>query len=273
MIKTLPTESAEREEIPLNDGVIMYFPAALMGVAKVSKAGNDKHNKGQPLHHSREKSTGHANRVLRHLTDLNDLLAAFERGNHFDCSEILCEASHLAWRALALSQELHERFGAPLAPGARIGGVDPARAWLDELSAIGQEIESSPSAKQERPPLNAHVDMDPKTPKTWVGRLMIPEVVGNTVGDIIWATKADSAPPTPSEVDAPCILPNWASTHEKFEDPVEPSPTAADAYHAFKNKQFDQRFAQRCAEREARLTNLNPMCEIPLPIVVTSEEK
>jgi len=34
--------------------------------------------------------------------------------------QILAEASSLAWRALALSQELHERFGAPLAPGAKV---------------------------------------------------------------------------------------------------------------------------------------------------------
>jgi hypothetical protein len=118
---TLPTESSERKNYPLLSGCINYFPAALAGVARISKLGNDKHNPGQPLHHARAKSTDHADCIVRHLIDVQNLLAAFDRnqvGNEV-INQIRDEASSLAWRALALSQELHERFGSPLAPGAK----------------------------------------------------------------------------------------------------------------------------------------------------------
>lgn len=111
---TLPTDSQERKEYPLFRGVLRYFPAALAGVARISKIGNDKHNPGSELHHARGKSTDHADCILRHMMDLEDL-----RERAASPEEILSEASSIAWRALALSQELHEQFGAPLAPGAK----------------------------------------------------------------------------------------------------------------------------------------------------------
>lgn len=117
---TLPTDSLARKNYPLFKGVLCYFPAALAGVANISKVGNDKHNPGQELHHARGKSTDHGDCVIRHLIDAADLLAALERGNSsVTQQDVLNEVSQLAWRALALSQELHEKFGAPLAPGAK----------------------------------------------------------------------------------------------------------------------------------------------------------
>ena len=116
---TLPVDSATRKEYPLYAGVLRYFPAALAGVAKVSKTGNNKHNPGEELHHAREKSKDHGDCILRHLTDSADLLAALDRNQGTNPQDILSEVSQLAWRALAFSQELHERFGAPLAPGAK----------------------------------------------------------------------------------------------------------------------------------------------------------
>src|ERR1700722_11536324 len=50
---TLPTDSNERKTYPVLSGCVKYFPAALAGVAKISKLGNDKHNPGEPLHHAR----------------------------------------------------------------------------------------------------------------------------------------------------------------------------------------------------------------------------
>lgn len=128
---TLPTDSAERKEYPLHAGLLAYFPAALAGVARHSKLGNDKHNPGEPLHHARGKSMDHEDCILRHLVDLSDLLARRERVSKrvmladtarnralYD-EPILAEANALAWRALALAQRLHEQIGgAPLAPGA-----------------------------------------------------------------------------------------------------------------------------------------------------------
>lgn len=121
---TLPTDSAARKEYPLLSGCLKYFPAALAGVAKISKIGNDKHNPGQPLHHARGKSGDHGDCILRHLTDTEDLLAAASRNpsplTPYGVEQILAEASQLAWRALAYSQELHEKLaGAPLAPAAK----------------------------------------------------------------------------------------------------------------------------------------------------------
>jgi len=132
MNMTLPTNSAERKEVPVFSGVLKYAPAAIAGVARVSKAGNDKHNPGEPLHHARGKSTDHSDCIVRHAMDVADIEAAIERrgvpysdgcdeGNAACKAAILNEVSQLTWRALMWSQELHEKYGgAPLAPGARL---------------------------------------------------------------------------------------------------------------------------------------------------------
>ena len=90
---TLPTDAKERKEIPIVTGVLDYFPDAIAEVARVSKAGNDQHNPGQPLHWAREKSQDHANCVGRHLT---------ERGTRD--TDGMRHSAKLAWRALALLQ-------------------------------------------------------------------------------------------------------------------------------------------------------------------------
>jgi hypothetical protein len=116
---TLPAESARRKDYPLLDGCIRYFPAALAGVSLISKKGNDKHNPGEELHHARGKSMDHGDCILRHLIDVQDLLAESERSGKVDKLHILEEVSQMVWRALAYSQELHEKLGSPLAPGAK----------------------------------------------------------------------------------------------------------------------------------------------------------
>ena len=89
----LPTDPQERKGIPITTGVLDYFPLAIAEVAKCSKAGNDQHNPGQPLHWAKGKSTDHADCIPRHLID---------RGA-FDTDGIRHSAK-LAWRALALLQ-------------------------------------------------------------------------------------------------------------------------------------------------------------------------
>jgi len=118
---TLPIDSQERKNYPLLSGCLNYFPAALAGVANISKKGNDKHNPGQELHHARGKSMDHPDCIVRHLMDVQDLLAQDNRSalTPKGIGQLLEEVSSLAWRALAYSQELHEQFGAPLAPGAK----------------------------------------------------------------------------------------------------------------------------------------------------------
>ena len=120
---TLPTDSAERKEYPMFEGCLAYFPAALAGVSKHSKMGNDKHNPGELLHHARGKSMDHKDCIVRHLVDIGDIEARILRRAEADpkvVATLLDEANALAWRALALSQELHEGYSnAPLAPNAR----------------------------------------------------------------------------------------------------------------------------------------------------------
>lgn len=116
---TLSTDSTERKEYPLFTGLLRYFPAALIGIARTSKKGNDKHNPGEPLHHARGKSMDHGDCILRHLIDVEDLLSARSRGDTVSNQEILDEVNQMAWRALAFSQKIHEDLGAPLAPAAK----------------------------------------------------------------------------------------------------------------------------------------------------------
>jgi len=80
--------------------VLDYFPAALAAVARVSKAGNDQHNPGKPLHWARGKSNDHADCIGRHLVDRGTFDVDGQR-----------HSAKLAWRALALLQEEIEAEG------------------------------------------------------------------------------------------------------------------------------------------------------------------
>lgn len=126
MKTSLPEDSGERKDIPMDSGCLEYFPAALAGVAKHSKLGNDKHNPGQPLHHSRGKSSDHGDCVVRHKMDISAMAKKLRSQvaglrDPKEVEALLTEANALSWRSLALSQEIHEEFGgAPLAPGAII---------------------------------------------------------------------------------------------------------------------------------------------------------
>jgi hypothetical protein len=86
----LPVGAQERKSVPLASGVLDYFPLALAAVAEVSKAGNDQHNPGQPLHWSRDKSTDHADCALRHFVDRGTIDTDGKR-----------HSAKAAWRILA----------------------------------------------------------------------------------------------------------------------------------------------------------------------------
>jgi hypothetical protein len=107
-MSTLPTDAQARKDIPIVAGCLDYFPAALAEVAKVSKAGNDQHNPGQPMHHARSKSTDHPECIVRHLMDRGSFDTDGQR-----------HTAKAAWRALALLQEELEAAGAPMARGAK----------------------------------------------------------------------------------------------------------------------------------------------------------
>ena len=91
---TLPTDSQARKDTPVYSGVVAYFPLALAEIARLSKAGNDKHNPGEPLHWSRGKSNDHADCIMRHLMEIGTR----------DPDDGHLHATKLAWRALAVLQ-------------------------------------------------------------------------------------------------------------------------------------------------------------------------
>lgn len=111
MTCSLPTDPKERKAAPIAEGVLWYFPNALAAVAAVSKAGNDQHNPGQPMHHARGKSMDHADCLIRHLIDAGT-----------KDTDGLRHSAKVAWRALALLQEEIERDeGVPLPRNAKAG--------------------------------------------------------------------------------------------------------------------------------------------------------
>lgn len=151
----LPTDAKARKNAPMARGVLDYFPDALAAVAELSRIGNEQHNPGQPMHWAKEKSTDHADCILRHLVD---------RGK--PDTDGVGHSVKVAWRALAMLQiELEaavkkddgwiERKGGkcPVAPGTQVevrlrdGDVVGPRAadelrWADSvfLSAYTRDI-------------------------------------------------------------------------------------------------------------------------------------
>jgi hypothetical protein len=116
----LPTDSAARKRIPVVTGLLDYFPDALAAVAEVSFVGNEKHNPGQPLHWSREKSADHADCIGRHL---------LERGTVDSLTKVR-HTAQLAWRALALLQiEIENEHLKNHTEAARI--IDNFKAKID----------------------------------------------------------------------------------------------------------------------------------------------
>ncbi len=101
---SLPTDAAERKGVPLARGLLWYFPNALAAVARVSRTGNEQHQPGEPMRWAREKSTDHADCILRHLVDAGTLDKDGE-----------LHSAKVAWRALALCES--ELIAAGATPG------------------------------------------------------------------------------------------------------------------------------------------------------------
>ena len=93
-------EAQKRKDTPVYSGVLKYFPLALQEVARVSKAGNDQHHKGQPLHWDKSKSTDEADALVRHLLEAGTFDTDGQR-----------HTAKVAWRALALLERELEKDG------------------------------------------------------------------------------------------------------------------------------------------------------------------
>lgn len=85
--------STERKRTPIWSGVLQYFPRAMAAVARVSYKGNEKHNKGEPLHWARGKSMDQEDAILRHMIN------PYERDEDGELHIV-----HVAWRALAAAE-------------------------------------------------------------------------------------------------------------------------------------------------------------------------
>lgn len=94
VLRDLPDDPGDRKNTPIGTGVLDYFPAALAEIARLSKAGNDQHNPGEPLNWARGKSNDHWDCITRH---------GIQRGTRD--SDGMRHSAKLAWRALALLQE------------------------------------------------------------------------------------------------------------------------------------------------------------------------
>jgi dATP/dGTP diphosphohydrolase len=103
---SLPTTDAARKALPVFDGVLMYFPDAIMEIARVSMQGNDQHNPGEKLHWARGKSMDQFNTALRHMMDHG-------MGNRFDGEhrgEKIWHLAKAAWRNMAALQMAIEEW-------------------------------------------------------------------------------------------------------------------------------------------------------------------
>ncbi len=84
----LPTDSTERKQVPLYEGLFKFFPDALICVAHRSFVGSEQHHPGESVRWNREISTDELDAMLRHMLDED------------------WEA--VAWRALANLQKKYE---------------------------------------------------------------------------------------------------------------------------------------------------------------------
>jgi hypothetical protein len=96
---TLTKDNKARKDTPIFSGMLRYFPLACAAVARLSKAGNDKHNPGEPLHWAREKSTDHGDCIVRHQIEFDQI---DPETNEF-------HATAVAWRAMAQLELLEEQ--------------------------------------------------------------------------------------------------------------------------------------------------------------------
>ena len=106
---SLPDDQEERNQMPIFDGFMAYFPNAAAEVAKLSYLATQQHHPDEPMHWDRSKSLDHLNKIMRHAID----------AGKFDDKGIRHSAG-LAWRAMAnLQEELERDLGLPPSPASR----------------------------------------------------------------------------------------------------------------------------------------------------------
>jgi len=84
----------ERKKTPIFSGVLMYFPDAIIELAKCSLAGNNQHHSDKPLHWDRSKSGDELDALTRHLLDAGKM-----------DTDGIRHSAKVAWRAMANLQK------------------------------------------------------------------------------------------------------------------------------------------------------------------------
>lgn len=97
----LPTDYEARKALPIYSFLTQYFPDAIVELVKVSVAGNNQHNPGEPLHWARGKSMDQLNTAQRHIFDHGAGAMYDEDGT--------MHLAKAAWRLLAEVQLLVEK--------------------------------------------------------------------------------------------------------------------------------------------------------------------
>lgn len=87
-------DKSKRKEIPIYNGLLMYFPDACAAVANCSYIANEQHNPGTKMHWDRSKSGDEHDALVRHL---------LEAGTVDD--DGIKHSTKVAWRALAALQK------------------------------------------------------------------------------------------------------------------------------------------------------------------------
>lgn len=97
-------------KIPVWQGVLQYFPKALMAIGDVSRFGARKHNAGvMPTEWRRFPAPVYSDSLIRHLL-------AESQGEIFDPESGLPHAAHAAWNALARLEKMLDDPKSPAGP-------------------------------------------------------------------------------------------------------------------------------------------------------------
>lgn len=110
----LAGDSSTRKGAPVYSGFMSYFPNAIAEVSAFSKYGNDKHNPGQVLHWSFNKSTDHGDCIARHQLQADEI----------DPDSGYLHAVAVAWRAMAQLETLLLKRYPELRPGRAVKGFE-----------------------------------------------------------------------------------------------------------------------------------------------------
>jgi hypothetical protein len=87
-----------RKDYPVYNGVLKYFPDAIIEISRCSVAGQKQHNPDKPLEWDRSKSGNELDSLTRHLIQAGEI-----------DDDGIRHSTKVAWRALAnLQKELEE---------------------------------------------------------------------------------------------------------------------------------------------------------------------